>query len=129
MVELAALPAKPENSVAWLYRVVRHRALNNLRSQARRAAREKDVARSDACQMDPSINMQEDDERARITNVLDGLSAEQRELVVLRIWSGLGWREIEDLTGVPSSTAHRRYTAALETMKRQLETKCPTNPS
>ena len=40
LVELAGLAVKPENPKAWLYRVVRNRALNTARSARRRAGHE-----------------------------------------------------------------------------------------
>ena len=127
IVELAALPVRPENPVAWLFRVVRNRALNFSRSQRRRTAREKDAAQTDTCRLDPANQVQRDDERIQLEAVLKGLATEEQELVVLRIWSGMGWRDIAEVTGIPSSTAQRRYVAALEKMKHRLETKCPTN--
>lgn len=69
-----------------------------------------------------------EDEQQQMLAVLDELATDERELVVLRIWSGLGWREIAELTGTSSSSAQRRYVAALEKMKQRLETKCRTNP-
>ena len=64
----------------------------------------------------------------RSATALEGLPTEDRELIVLRIWSGLGWREIAELTSTSSSTAQRRYVRALEKMKLRLETECLTKP-
>jgi RNA polymerase sigma-70 factor (ECF subfamily) len=128
IVELAGQPVKPENVVAWLFRVVRNRALNQSRSQRRRAEREKNAARPDLQQLDPARRLQVEDEQNKTMAVLNKLPTDDRELVVLRIWSGLAWQEIAQLTGTSSSSAQRRYVAALEKMKQRLETKCPTNP-
>lgn len=128
MVELAALRSQPDNCVAWLFRVVKHRALNHSRSNRRRVAREQQAARSDVHRQDPASQMQAEDDRAELKRALDGLSDDLRELVVLRIWSGLGWSEIAELTGLSSSTAQRHYVVALKQLKERLETKCPTNP-
>jgi RNA polymerase sigma-70 factor (ECF subfamily) len=48
---------------------------------------------------------------------LRGLSAEQREVVELKIYGGLTFREIARVTGVPLPTAATRYRAALERLK------------
>jgi RNA polymerase sigma-70 factor (ECF subfamily) len=128
IVELAAQAIRPDNPVAWLFRVVRNRALNQSRSQRRQTAREKTAARPDVYQHEPSRRIEGDEERTKLLNTLESLNREDRELVVLRIWSGLSWQEIAEITATSSSTAQRRYVAALEKMKQRLETKCPTNP-
>ena len=127
-IQLAALPDRPDNPVAWLFRVVRNRALNQVRSQQRQSAREKSVARLGVDRQEPSRQMKRTEEQSKLSRVLEQLNKEDRELVVLRIWGGLAWQEIAELTGTSSSSAQRRYVAALEKMKQRMETKCPTNP-
>ena len=48
---------------------------------------------------------------------LRGLNEEQREVVELKIYGGLTFREIAQVTGVPLPTAATRYRAALERLK------------
>jgi RNA polymerase sigma-70 factor (ECF subfamily) len=128
IVELAAQPVRPENPVAWLFRVVRNRALNQSRSARRRTAREKTAARPEMDSLDPAKRVQFDEEQIHLLRVLEQLPPDDRELIVLRIWSGMSWSEIAELTAISSSSAHRRYVAALEKMKLRLETPCPTKP-
>jgi len=127
-VQLAAQPTQPDKPVAWLYQVVRRRALNDLRGSKRRFNREQSVARKETSVNDPSNRMMIDEEQRRIQNSLELLPAESRELIVLRIWSGLKWSEIGQLTGCSTSAAQRRYVAALKIMKDSLESKCLTKP-
>ena len=56
--------------------------------------------------------------------ILARLPLDVREIVVLHLWSGLSFEEIAPLVGVSSSTAHRRYHAALESMRQMLEQSC-----
>jgi RNA polymerase sigma-70 factor (ECF subfamily) len=51
---------------------------------------------------------------------LRGLSADQREVVELKVYGGLTFREIAAVTGVPLPTAATRYRAALERLKEWL---------
>ena len=125
-VELAAQAVCPDNPVAWLFRVVRNRAINELRSRQRRNKREQAVARADALTDDPAVRYLVEDEQRQMMAVLEKMPNDERELIVLRIWSGLTWGEIADLTGTSSSSAQRRYVAALEKMKLRLESKCLT---
>jgi RNA polymerase sigma-70 factor, ECF subfamily len=52
-----------------------------------------------------------------ISVALRGLGEEQREVVELKVYGGLTFREIAEVTGVPLQTAATRYRAALERMK------------
>ncbi|MFK7768697.1 MAG: RNA polymerase sigma factor [Mariniblastus sp.] len=127
-VELAGQKISPENPTAWLFKVVRNRAINELRSRQRRDRREQTVARPDMQDDDPSSRMLIQDEQKKMMGILKGLPDEERELIVLRIWSGLTWGEIAELTVSSSSSAQRRYVAALEKMKIRLESQCLTKP-
>ena len=127
-VQLAAQKDKPDNTLAWLYQVVRRRALNDLRGSKRRLNREQSIARADVSNTDPADRMLHDEEQKQIQNSLDDLPAESRELIVLRIWSGLKWSEIGELIGCSKSAAQRRYVTALALMKENLESKCLTKP-
>lgn len=128
-VALAGQTKPPENPVAWLFRVVRHRAFNEFRSSQRRTERERNVAQPNFHRSDPADLTEIDEERKRMLGVLEQMQSDDRELIVLRIWSGLSWGEIAELTETSSSTAQRHYVAALEKMKIRLETKCLTKPN
>ncbi|MDR3622480.1 MAG: RNA polymerase sigma factor [Paludisphaera borealis] len=48
------------------------------------------------------------------------LSPDLREVVELKIYAGLTFREIGEVTGLPQGTAATRYRSALETMRGQM---------
>ena len=56
---------------------------------------------------------------------LGKLNREQREVVELKIYGGLTFREIADLTGVPLPTAATRYRTALERLRAWLPSEWP----
>lgn len=113
---------EPGNIVAWLYRVVRHRALNASRSAARRAKRELAVALPNEAWCEPWNDQLALDEA---TAALQQLPPELREVIAARLWSGLSFQEVADLTGISLSTAYRRYQAGLEMLRERLEGWCP----
>jgi RNA polymerase sigma factor (sigma-70 family) len=125
LVELAKQPTSPENPVAWLYRVVRNRALNAARAARRRsnheqAAAEVRLARQPT-QSDPAAT-------AGLNDSLNALDATAREIVVLRVWGALSWQEIADVVGGSKSSAQRNYVQALEQLRQHWEPRsCPTN--
>lgn len=125
LVELARQRAAPDHVVAWLYRVVKHRALNAARGARRRRERETRVAEtrllvSDKHAID-ALNA------TIVADALDGLAENEREIVVMKIWGGLTFDEIAAVLSLATSTAHRIYHQALLQLRERLEAPCSTN--
>src|SRR5207248_9051798 len=59
---------------------------------------------------------------------LAGLPLEQREVIVARLWGGLTFEQIAELTGTSPPTAFRRYAAGLEALRQKLRVSCPAKP-
>jgi DNA-directed RNA polymerase specialized sigma24 family protein len=55
---------------------------------------------------------------------LADLPPASREIVVLRIWSDLGFAQIAGVMQMSLSTVHDRYVAALRQMRTKLEKPC-----
>lgn len=122
LLELARLSCAPDLPIAWLYRVVKHRAMNRLRGERRRRRREASAWQQRLAELPPSPDA---DERLDLVEALACLADGDRELVLLRVEAGLSFAEIADVIGVSSSTAHRQYTVALQTLRNRLETPAP----
>jgi RNA polymerase sigma factor (sigma-70 family) len=114
-----------EHLTAWLYRTVRNQALNAARAHRRRQHHEQIAARLTECKHENQLAMTE---HLPLLEAIDALPTTERELIVLRIWSGLTWQEIAELTKTSSSSAQRRYVAALAKIRQHLEPSCPPNP-
>ncbi len=125
LIELAGQSALPDDAVAWLYRVVRNKAISASRSAGRRKRHETLAAQRRAGWFEPSTGDLLDAGAA--ASALESLPIEQREVVVARIWGGLSFQEIGRLVGVSDSAAHRRYEAALTALRQKLRVPCPKN--
>jgi RNA polymerase sigma-70 factor (ECF subfamily) len=125
LVELARQPAAPDNPTAWLYRVVRNRALNAARSARRRSMHERAAADAwPARRAGPADPAQ----TASIADSLAALDPLAREIVVLRVWGSLAWQEIAAVVGGSKSAAQRHYVHALQQLRQFEEPRsCPTN--
>ena len=123
LVELAGRPEAPDNAVAWLYRAVRHRAINAQRAARRRRRHEAEAARRSppAVVGPPTGGL----DAGSVTAALEGLSSDQREVIVAHVWGELTFQEIGRLIGTSDSTAHRRYQSALAAMRQKLRMPCP----
>ena len=124
LVELARQPTVPEHVVAWLYRVVKNRALNAARGERRRRERE---ARSIANRFVVPHHMPPGAcDLVAVVEALERLEANERELVVMRVWGGLTYDEMGTALSVSTATAHRHYERALEKLRATLESPCST---
>ena len=124
LIELAGQRELPANPVAWLYRVVRNRAISQYRASRRRERREELASRlrpRESAATEPSVDPLE------LAAALESLDETLREAVVARTWGGLGFEQIAELAGCSVSTAHRRYEAGLAELRERLQLTCPTN--
>jgi len=118
MIELAKQPQMPAEPLAWLFRAVKFRAMNLHRSERRRHQREQIAAdqRAPFFVQDPASEV----DAAAVESALQQLTDSDREIVVARIWGGLSFEQIAELSNLSSSSAHRHYRAALEQLKQYL---------
>jgi RNA polymerase sigma-70 factor (ECF subfamily) len=129
LIELAALVEWPRNPVAWLFDVVRKRAISHARSTARRRRHESLAA---GAWRDWFKSQQRHDADAEFAaDALASLPLELREVVVAHLWGGLTFAEIGELTKTSSSSAHRRFETAVARLREKLnvELPCPTKPN
>lgn len=110
---------QPNNVSAWLYRVVRHDAMNSARSDSRRDRHERLASEFHEAWFEPVPGQSLDIEI--VTDALRSQPLELRETIVARLWGGLSFDEIALVTGASPSTASRRYRAGLEAIREQLK--------
>jgi RNA polymerase sigma-70 factor (ECF subfamily) len=112
--------AQPSENVAGFLLVsVRNRAINACQ---RREARADQVGLEGAPSLadggqGPEAAADRREEAALLSEALLDLSPEQREVVLLRSYEGLPWKQVADLLGVPLPTASTRYRAALQQLR------------
>lgn len=118
LIELAKQKAVPHQPAAWLYRVVRNRAIGRVRSAQRRRKHERLAALLAPAWSNPA------DEPAvtaeELAKALAELDESLREVVVARTWGGLSFEQIGKVIGASTSAAHRRYEAGLADLRRRL---------
>jgi RNA polymerase sigma factor (sigma-70 family) len=125
IIELTHLPNCPDSVAAWLFHVVRTRALNSCRSQTRRRRHEAMAARLIKLEIDPANEPAFD--ANELAAGLEQLDEELREVVVARIWGGLGFTEIGEMLGQSTTTAFRKFQSGLTALRRILEEPCQTS--
>ncbi len=103
-----------ENPVAYMFQIARNEAV---RAAKRQRVNERSLSTDEMFLVAArsAIGQQEDTEVAAAA--LGRLSGEDREIVELKIFAGLTFREIADVTGLPQGTVATRYRRALESLR------------
>jgi RNA polymerase sigma factor (sigma-70 family) len=114
-IELGGCREAPVSPVAWLFAVVRRRAISQARSQRNRQRHEQLAAaewfkRFEQLQSDTSLAI----------DALGELPLADRGIVIAHLWGRLTFAEIAALIETSHSTAQRRYEAAIERLKEKL---------
>ena len=109
----------PPNMLAWLYRTVRSTSIDRLRSDQRRQRREQHVATRQAVWFESRPDDALDAES--VQTALAALPNQQREVIVLRLWSGLSLSEVAEVCQASVSTIFSRYRAGLAAIRKRLE--------
>ena len=105
---------------ALLFAAVRSISLDLLRRDARRARREAD-AFADLEQSTAAPQFEFAHESQQLLAVaIDRLPAEQREVLVMKIWNELTFADIAAVLEIPQNTAASRYRYALGALKKNL---------
>ncbi len=112
LMQRASMPEQPEHYVVRAYR---NRALNHRRSLWRRLTRELESARW----FEPSSG-ESPTERAAMHCLAD-LPAEQREVVVLKVWHQMTFEAIGELLSISPNTAAGRHRYGLQKLKACLK--------
>jgi len=106
---------------ALLFTSVRRAAIDLARRNSRRSARE-EQADGGLESTEPLFEtpLEGDDRREAIETALRRLPAEQREVLVLKIWGELTFEQIAAQLGIPPNTAASRYRYALGALREAL---------
>jgi RNA polymerase sigma-70 factor, ECF subfamily len=113
---------------AWLYQIIRHLCFNFLRDAKTRArVMETEgaawlVERARAAAPAPGTAFEQTEARRRIARAIEQLSPHEREVLVLKEFEELKYREIAELVGVPIGTVMSRLYSARRRLAEVLET-------
>jgi len=105
----------------WLFRVVKNRCLDRLKSSARRLPHgplSEDLVEPDGA--DPEVDAQVSEQRARVRRALDELSLEQREAIEVCFFRSRTYREAAEMLRIPLGTLKGRIRLAMAKLATML---------
>jgi RNA polymerase sigma-70 factor (ECF subfamily) len=107
----------------YLTMCARHRALDVLRSELRRAGREERHARllPTPRPSSPAEEVADADAASVVRAAVDGLPPDQRRAVELAYFGGLSYRDVARRMGIPEGTAKSRVRLALAKLETVLD--------
>ena len=103
---------------ALVYATIRRRAIDHARSSDCRAIREEEQE-PEVPWFGPDVENRET--QRLLEKAVTALPPNYREVVSLKIWGGLTFQQIADVTGVPLNTAASRYRYALDELRQTLK--------
>ena len=123
---IAALRAKPSREQPlrpWLGRVLRNRAANRSRDDARREARHRraSILVAGAAGADPEELVSRIQAQRLLADLITNLREPNRQTVLLRYYEGFTSEQIGSVMGVPAGTVRRRLKDALDHLRDQLD--------
>ncbi len=106
--------------IPFLYACARTAAMNWRRERGRRQKHERAVNPQPLFTTDQD-QLTKNETNEALEKALRGLSDEQREVIVMRIWGELSFPQIGAVLSIPPSTADTRYRAGLKHLHRELD--------
>jgi RNA polymerase sigma-70 factor (ECF subfamily) len=103
---------------AWLYRIARNLMIDYYRSTRPTVDIESvwDLPSDDIA----SLATEKHIDAAMLREAMQSLNADQREIVMLRVWEGLSYKEIAMLTGKSETNAKVIFSRAVSSLRSQL---------
>ena len=119
LIDLARQATEPRDPVAWLFKTVRYKAINQSRSEQRRSKYQQLAAeqREPWFLSDPSKNL----ETGEIETLIAELTPVEREIVIARIWGDMSFEQIAGLVERSLSFVYRSYQQALREIEKKMD--------
>lgn len=108
----------------WLYRSVRNRALNHLRQSGREVLQDDDSNHESQAQSheeNPEDGLMRTETETTLRQIIGELDERDRELIKLKYFEGLKYREIAEQTGLTVSNVGYRLHHILKTLSNRLQ--------
>jgi RNA polymerase sigma-70 factor (ECF subfamily) len=110
-------PTKP--LVSWLYKIAHNTVLDHYRTSRSMLDIDEMVDIMDT--HDVISHLDDDREAVRVKQHLQNLSGIERDIVTMRIWQDLSYREIADILGKSEASCKMMYSRSLKKLRRLYE--------
>lgn len=111
---------KPDrgNFSAWLYRIAHNALMDHFRQKKGQ------VSLDDVWEIAGKTDVETDAENRvsweKLKPVMEKLSSRERDIILMRVWDGLSYREIGDVLGSSEASCKMAYSRAVRYLKNEL---------
>lgn len=113
--KLNSFDAEKSSFRTWLYTVARNTVIDHYRLQKKEKNIDDfwDLASNEVVDelVDNRLQL------SKVQEILKDLKAEQREIVLLRVWQGMSYKEIAEVTGRTEAACKMTYSRAMQVVK------------
>lgn len=113
---------------AWLYQIIRRLCFNFVRDRRTRRSKLQEAspwiveqASAKSADKSPQATLEREEDRRRVMQALESIPDRDREVLVLKEFEGLRYREIAELVGIPIGTVMSRLYSARRKLAAVLE--------
>ncbi len=103
---------------AWVFSIAHRLCIDVVRDKAKLAKPVSLPEQLMATDPPPTVSIEKQERQTIIAGAIERLSAEQKEVIMLKIYGGLTFREISETLGIPLNTALGRMHQALKQLGR-----------
>lgn len=105
----------------YLFTSINNLFLNSVKHQKVVLAFAKDTPPPDKTNQSPEYLLEEEEFKIKLQNAIASLSEAQREVFLMNRIDGKKYREIAEILGISQKAVEKRMSAALKTLKEQIE--------
>ena len=106
------------NFSSWLYQIARNNVVDHYRQKKSYFPVDDAWDIKDNSDIEKDVNLKEKIEKVK--QYLEALSAEQREIIVLRVWQDLPYKEIAEITGKSEPAVKMAFSRAIKTLQKEM---------
>ena len=109
------------NPVAYVFKAVKHASVDLHRQRQKKQAISESLFVTLADVEMPGRQLDVIEQKLMIQNSIDQLNEKQKELIILKVFSGLTFEDISKIRDEPISTISSRYQKTLKELKKNME--------
>lgn len=106
------------NFSSWLYRIARNNVIDHVRTNKNITELTETLELSK--EEDFAGKIDTDENKKELRKVLKKLKPDQQELVILRVWHELSYKEIAEITGKKENNLKMKFSRTLNSLRKEL---------